>query len=370
MAPSSGHKVQTIKQAKKAFKGRGLFHLDDKQRKQLERGAELLERADRIKQAELKKKDWLKKRLREEAEEKKTSELLGSQLRLDKFGHASSQFHLGRFFRTGRGNSVAAKPDSGTDTDEHQTMRPAQDMVGENVLACESENTEAMMNNINNVDIDRKIGGTATSSDAENHATVSIPLAKSGSESSFPSFSSADGFFDDLDAETVLRLDPTSQTVGHVNVTALREAEKSQPLFIHSKMEVDRMSMPPPAPRIRILDQVDPSTKPQDITHSHKDGNDLTLLKLKHCSPTLTKFLVKPTVKPLQSISHKIIPMVKAVSVKSESYEHKRLPKAMSRPSLMSLADSSKANLERFGITNADLEDLVANDVVLSQWHT
>lgn len=91
---------QTAKQAKAAFKARGSVHVSSAERRKLERGAQLLERADRIKAQERRKKEWMKKRDEQGAQQKneEDSTILGSQLRLDKFGYKSSQFHLGRFF--------------------------------------------------------------------------------------------------------------------------------------------------------------------------------------------------------------------------------------------------------------------------------
>lgn len=89
---------QTLKQAKAAFKARGSTVVSEQEKRQLERGAVLLERAGRIKEQEQRRKDVLKKKAAQEARTTKPC-LLGTQRRLDKFGYKSSQFHLGSFFK-------------------------------------------------------------------------------------------------------------------------------------------------------------------------------------------------------------------------------------------------------------------------------
>jgi len=90
----------TAKQAKAAYKARGQT-ISDAERKRLARGAELLERAQRIKQQEKRKRELRPKQGEKQHGEKQglLPELLGTQLRLDKFGHKSSQYHLGKFVK-------------------------------------------------------------------------------------------------------------------------------------------------------------------------------------------------------------------------------------------------------------------------------
>ncbi|KAK6001697.1 hypothetical protein QM012_002187 [Aureobasidium pullulans] len=89
---------QTLKQAKAAFKARGSTFVTDTEKRQLERGAVLLQRAERIKESETRRKEVLKKKSLQDAKATKAC-LLGTQRVNDKFGHQRSQFHLGAFLK-------------------------------------------------------------------------------------------------------------------------------------------------------------------------------------------------------------------------------------------------------------------------------
>ncbi|PNS15728.1 hypothetical protein CAC42_4180 [Sphaceloma murrayae] len=101
MPSAPTRRAQTSKQAKAAYKTRGASFVSPAEKKRLERGAELLARANRIKAQEARKKEWQEKRAREQSKQDGDPNL-SSQRRLDKFGYASSQFHLGKFFTTTR----------------------------------------------------------------------------------------------------------------------------------------------------------------------------------------------------------------------------------------------------------------------------
>jgi len=89
---------QTLKQAKAAFKARGSTLVTDTEKRQLERGAILLQRAERIKEAETRRKEVLKKKTLQDTKATKAC-LLGTQRVNDKFGYQRSQFHLGAFLK-------------------------------------------------------------------------------------------------------------------------------------------------------------------------------------------------------------------------------------------------------------------------------
>ncbi|CAD0108362.1 unnamed protein product [Aureobasidium uvarum] len=89
---------QTLKQAKAAFKARGSTSVTDTEKRQLERGAILLQRAERIKESEARRKEVLKKKSLQDTKATKTC-LLGTQRVNDKFGYQRSQFHLGAFLK-------------------------------------------------------------------------------------------------------------------------------------------------------------------------------------------------------------------------------------------------------------------------------
>ncbi|GAB7357492.1 hypothetical protein MBLNU459_g0027t1 [Dothideomycetes sp. NU459] len=98
--------AQTIKQAKAAFKARGpTAVVSTAERRKLERGAVLLERASRLKEQEQRRRIQAKKK--DEKGSKEAHVLLGTQVRLDRFGHKSSQFHLGAFVKITRPQPVA-----------------------------------------------------------------------------------------------------------------------------------------------------------------------------------------------------------------------------------------------------------------------
>lgn len=97
---------QTLKQAKAAFKARGSTLVTDTEKRQLERGAILLQRAERIKEAETRKKELKKKSVQDTKTTKAC--LLGTQRVNDKFGYQRSQFHLGAFLKPKAAVPVAA----------------------------------------------------------------------------------------------------------------------------------------------------------------------------------------------------------------------------------------------------------------------
>ncbi|KAI5201233.1 hypothetical protein E4T38_06165 [Aureobasidium subglaciale] len=97
---------QTLKQAKAAFKARGSTLVTDTEKRQLERGAILLQRAERIKESETRRKEAKKKSL-QDTKTTKTC-LLSTQRVNDKFGYQRSQFHLGAFLKPKAVAPVAA----------------------------------------------------------------------------------------------------------------------------------------------------------------------------------------------------------------------------------------------------------------------
>lgn len=101
-------RAQTTKQAKAAFKTRGGTHVSPAERRRLERGADLLARAERIKAQEAKKKERQEKKSRDQEAQQGETTKLSSQRKLDKFGYVSSQFHLGKFFSTTGGDDGPA----------------------------------------------------------------------------------------------------------------------------------------------------------------------------------------------------------------------------------------------------------------------
>lgn len=110
---------QTLKQAKAAFKARGSTSVSAAEKRRLERGAVLLERATRLKDLEQRKKNHLKKKGEKEAKDAhvKPPVLLGTQHKLDKFGYKSSQFHLGAFLKQARDTAKTTEADQEVSTE-------------------------------------------------------------------------------------------------------------------------------------------------------------------------------------------------------------------------------------------------------------
>lgn len=112
--PSVG--PQTLRQAKAAYKARGQPTLTDREKRQLDRSAELDRRAWRIKEAEKRKAEVAKRRQETEQQERVERENMRRIGRKsDKFGFLGSQMHLGAWFgdRSGEGaeNTLSAVDD-------------------------------------------------------------------------------------------------------------------------------------------------------------------------------------------------------------------------------------------------------------------
>jgi len=91
----------TIKRARAEFKSRGQPTISNSERKQILRQVELDRRAWGIEQREKKRAEAaLKKKEERERREKEdcAKVQMGTQMRCDRFGYKSSQFHLGKFF--------------------------------------------------------------------------------------------------------------------------------------------------------------------------------------------------------------------------------------------------------------------------------
>ncbi|GAM83464.1 hypothetical protein ANO11243_014520 [Dothideomycetidae sp. 11243] len=197
MPAGPSRRIQTSKQAKAAFKARGQSYVSDTERRRIARGAELLQRADRLKAQEERRKEWLKRKEDEQDKSKREESNLGSQILLDRFGHASSQFHLGKFF--------AVKTRS---HEEHVEVQPEEPnasppLVDENVsdvvpaLDDRHEQTDLPTSPIDeSFFLDEDFQGSIALKKAPS-SPVQPRQFKKHSSLSFPSFGSEDGFFDD-----------------------------------------------------------------------------------------------------------------------------------------------------------------------------
>ena len=134
--PPPPARPQTIKQAKAAYRTRGRPSLSEREKRQLERAAELDCRAWRSKEAERKKVDAAKKRIEKERREKDEREkaLMGSQRRCDRFGYKSSQLHLGAFLGKMNTKSDEQKENSETATGDQESESFGDDDVDDETL--------------------------------------------------------------------------------------------------------------------------------------------------------------------------------------------------------------------------------------------
>ncbi|KAF2859397.1 hypothetical protein K470DRAFT_271574 [Piedraia hortae CBS 480.64] len=105
--------AMTSKQAKAAYRARGCPTMTDKEKRQMERDMELSRREEVIK--EQKRKAELRKKKAEAAVHAKeeAKAMVGSQRICDRYGHLSSQYHLGAFFGEKKRKNVAdtSKPE-------------------------------------------------------------------------------------------------------------------------------------------------------------------------------------------------------------------------------------------------------------------
>lgn len=253
------HRAQTSKQAKAAFKLRGATFISDAERRRLARGAELLERADRAKAQEARRKEWLKKKAEDEAASKGQvgdAAALGSQRRLDRFGYASSQYHLGKFFGAPAAKAVPVGDYTGATSVGNAPSKPQLEPTAGKLNeaprpgsptyeACFSGDSSQMFAELeeghvkalpvelarhNASDPTRQIPHQAPDHDAGDDAA---PAPRTADKlASLPSFSSDDGLFD---AETMEQLDR-----GAAEAIAARQRRQQD--------EARLMPPPPPPP--------------------------------------------------------------------------------------------------------------------------
>lgn len=105
----------TSKQAKASFRARGSAAVTETEKRWLQRDLELERRAERLQEQEKRRAEANKKKLLKEKAVRleREREQLGTQRRLDRFGHKSSQFHLGNFF---------ARPKAGQEQKQEMVM--------------------------------------------------------------------------------------------------------------------------------------------------------------------------------------------------------------------------------------------------------
>ena len=317
MPAGNAHNKQTAKQAKAAFKARGSTHVSDSERRKLERGANLLERAKRIKDQDQRKKEWLKKRTEQEKKQGSDEQTvnLGTQLRLDKFGYKSSQFHLGNFFKTRAATTGNAK-ESQNEPWEHEaidetsmldidpTIKPPEHTPKQQLA---NEDTTTINDWADFLDsstqIERELSGVVKTSP---EACQTKP--RRHSFRSIPSWNSDEAFDDDDLAD----LDSSVQTMQQGPAM-----EKHSAIDGPAQDPVDDTALMPPPKFI-------PIAKPQSST----------------MGPPRMPVFRKAQTGPLRN-DHK------------SSATHSRY---------------TGTSMVQYGISTAELESMVADDIVLSQW--
>ncbi|KAF4552726.1 Hypothetical protein D9617_9g025160 [Elsinoe fawcettii] len=323
MPAELSRRPQTAKQAKAAFKTRGATYVSEAEKKRLERGAELLRRANRIKAQEAKKKEWQDKQAKSGGKQQDVN--LSSQRRLDKFGYASSQFHLGKFFKSA--------PTTGGASIKNET-------IVEDVEPTEAEQQDEPPTSP--IDIDMFLDSSTQiakdiSADETRPVLATTPHKSPVKELNFPSFSS------DFDEDTIAQLDGAveelrrSQSPIKSQTPSVSALQKTQSAFEIDRVKPARM-LPPPQPPLRAM--APPMLPPP------RPAQALSL------STTISR------PRAFQPPERSMAPPPKSfVPAKQSSI----LPSPNPRPRPVA------PDLSKFGISHADLESLAADDIVLSQ---
>ena len=269
---------QTLKQAKAAFKARGSTLVTDTEKRQLERGAVLLQRAERIKEAETRRKEVLKKKTLQDTKATKAC-LLGTQRVNDKFGYQRSQLHLGAFLKPKAAVPAAPLPDV---QEEDSPEEPWEDdgvdddtlldLAGESpVTTTKAQPAHALApsqqtpskthghakNQLVSPSTTDEFGSFDDIFDRSSQITLSTPQKPANAPSTtrsfdrIPSFTSGDF---DLSADDLEELDWSVDSLPNNNISspqALRQLNKNGDMrsWLNGKEmghDIDRKLMPPP----------------------------------------------------------------------------------------------------------------------------
>ncbi|GAB7344624.1 hypothetical protein MBLNU457_3112t1 [Dothideomycetes sp. NU457] len=375
---------QTAKQAKAAFKARGSLHVSSAERRKLERGAQLLERADRIKAQERRKKEWMKKRDEQGVQQKneEDSKILGSQLRLDKFGYKSSQFHLGRFFGRPKEQAQAKAPnlssvkvgaveenmDDYEDVDEmDEDIMLGLDPSSSDVL--EPDQTAHVANDWTDfLESSTQIARELSDETPEQSVIPDRPKKQSGrsrSLASIPSWNSDEAF----DEEELAALENQLASVHKQNQTD-KDKLLMPPPKIPAPSNSSASGMLPPARLSRpgmVPPPKQPPPKPSTLSMPPPPKPSTSAMPPPPKPSTNRPTRSVPSMPSARRNNNSIPPQASTSSstinpphVHTASSGHKATPLQSRRDSTSSLAP--------YGISAADLECLAADDIVLSQW--
>lgn len=254
---SAAPRAATLKQAKAAFKARGNPVLSEREKKQLQRSIDLDKRAFAAREREKRKAEAARDKSEKERKKKDAVEQvrLGTQRRRDKFGYASSQFHLGAFF----GKSAVEHADN----KENPSAKPEaaeSDLFGEDDV-----DDESLLEALGSPACDSRSGLT-TRSDSAAMPPPARPLELKchNIHAQEPSFEDFESFFDELGSSTQIareldqpllaqaqssRALTNAELFGSVDFDMSTEdiAELDRTSTEVAKRELDRKIMPPPA---------------------------------------------------------------------------------------------------------------------------
>lgn len=349
--PSHGG-AQTIKQAKAAFKARGSVAVSSAEQRRLERGATLLERASRLKEQEQRRKLQAKRRDEQPAKDKPVQ--LGTQVKLDKFGYKSSQFHLGAFLKASRRQSVAGKSEEepwdseDVDDDTLLDIAVASDVQHPPKPKAASTMTRktSVLKSASNHQIDSPFHEDLShwddflesSTQLERELSSEKQIAPTKSSKSMPRISSFNSVDFDLDLSTEdleelelgfaqTRIPPPPRPA-----SSWESASKRDFMTTSTKSVVDRKTMPPQPPFTSKQNKMDSKLMPSP--------NFLPAAKSKSIAPPPPRLLARSNKHPPSNRVTK----------------PKHVP---SRPANLNIP---------LGISLADLESLAAEDIQLTQY--
>ena len=192
---SAAPRAATLKQAKAAFKARGNPTLSEREKKQLQRSIDLDKRAFAAREREKRRAEAANDKSEKERKKKEVVEQarLGTQRRRDKFGYASSQFHLGAFF---------GKPTvEHTANQEDATVKV--EASGSDVFGEDDVDDESLLEALGSPACDTRIAKTPSS----DSAAMPPPARPSAllchnTDAQQPLLEDFESFFDDLGSST------------------------------------------------------------------------------------------------------------------------------------------------------------------------
>ena len=382
---------QTTKQAKAAFKARGSTHVSSTERRKLERGAQLLERADKAKAQERRKKEWMKKR-EEQGNQQKSDEgskVLGSQLRLDKFGYKSSQFHLGRFFGPPKTHAQSPKLSSKTEDENGENMdeyADDDDFDEHTLLELDPSTNNSSFSNHDqdhsthgatdwsyflesSTQIARELSGDMVQESVMPQNT-SKTSGRSRSLVSVPSWNSDEAFGD----EDLAELDDQVESVQRQIRTDKDKLLMPPPrMSIPSKPSAYAFAMLPPSKRTGSGKS--PSSRPSidGMPPPPPPPAKTSAVSMPPPAKPFTFDMPSPPIRPVSATNFRSRNVVSAAPFRShKATTIQPLLRATNHAEIRAGEAQSRKDddpsLASYGISAADLEILAADDIVLSQW--